>query len=192
MRDVTFSDSNRGIGRRRPVVKALTPAQRDRLDEFFEGLIPGYSRSAMVLRVLLWTGLRVSEALALKPWDFDEESRELRVVSSKTAAGAGRFVDVPDCVVPTLRKLIHLRLDERPHQTTLRRHLKRACELAKLPPIRVHDLRHTRITTQLLAGVPVGYVSKQAGHATPGFTLRTYDHWLQVASREQRRTWANS
>jgi integrase len=179
--------------RRKPgPVKALTPAQRDQLDEFLLGLIPGHSRSALVIRVLLWTGLRVSEALALKPWDFDDDTRELRVATSKTAAGAGRFVDVPDCVVADVRRLAHLSFEDRPHPTTLRRHLKRACELAKLPQIRVHDLRHTRITTQLLAGVPVGYVSKQAGHATPGFTLKTYDHWIQVASREQRRAWTNS
>jgi len=172
---------------RKAQVHALTPEQRDKLDRVLRTRIPWMS--AQVLLVILWTGLRVSEVLALRRWDFDAEAKVLTVRAGKSDAAARR-VDVPDCAVGVVERYLDTR--QRPHQTTLRRALSAACQKADVPPCRVHDLRHTRITTQLLAGVPVGYVSKQAGHANPATTLKTYDHWIQVASKEQRRNWANA
>jgi integrase len=172
---------------RKAQVNALTSEQRDKLDHVLPTQVPW--TAAQPLLVMLWTGLRVSEVLALRPRDFDPEAKVLTVRSGKSDAAARR-VDVPDCVASTLQSC--LCAPERPHPTTLRRALSAACVAANVPPIRVHDLRHTRITSLLLAGVPVGYVSKQAGHANPATTLKTYDHWIQVASTAQRREWANA
>ena len=168
----------------RTTVTALSPEQRDALDAvLYERPIVG----AGALRVMLWTGLRLSEVLALRHGDYDPVARVLTVHGGKTDAAARR-VDVPDCIAEKLEKLPFMQL----HPTTLRRALGAACQAAGIPHIRVHDLRHTRITTQLLAGVPVGYVSKQAGHASPATTLEIYDHWIQVAGAEQRRAWTNA
>lgn len=175
---------------RKSQVMALSAAQRDVLDaELLRGL---HARTAaLVLRVILWTGLRIGEALALQFNDFDAATGTLTVRSGKSDAAARR-VDVPDCVVGTLTDYLCAPFYDRPHETTLRRVLKEACFVANLPLVRVHDLRHTRITTQLVAGVPVGYVSKQAGHASAATTLDIYDQWVQIADHEQRRAWANA
>lgn len=52
----------------------------------------------------------------------------------------------------------------------------RLVELAKLPPIRVHDLRHTHATILLRGGVSAKVVSERLGHAKIGITLDTYSH----------------
>jgi integrase len=51
---------------------------------------------------------------------------------------------------------------------------RRAC----VRVIRLHDLRHTHGTLLIAAGVPVKVVSERLGHATPTFTIETYQHVL--------------
>jgi integrase len=51
-------------------------------------------------------------------------------------------------------------------------------ERAKLPRIRLYDLRHTAATLALGAGVPAKVVSEQLVHASVAFTLDTYSHVL--------------
>lgn len=47
---------------------------------------------------------------------------------------------------------------------------------AKLPTIRLHDLRHTYATVALGAGVHPKIVSERLGHATIAVTLDLYSH----------------
>ncbi len=47
---------------------------------------------------------------------------------------------------------------------------------AGLPPIRLHDLRHSYATAALAAGVPVKVVSQRIGHADVSVTLKVYAH----------------
>ena len=47
---------------------------------------------------------------------------------------------------------------------------------AGLPPIRLHDLRHSYATAPLAAGVPVKVLSQRANHADIGVTLAVYAH----------------
>lgn len=58
------------------------------------------------------------------------------------------------------------------------RSYQRLVMLASVPPIRVHDLRHTAATMLLRAGVPAKIVSERLGHANIGITLDTYSHVL--------------
>jgi integrase len=56
-------------------------------------------------------------------------------------------------------------------------------ERSGLPPIRLHDLRHTSATLALLAGVPVHVVASRLGH-DPAVCLRTYAHFLPSSGAE--------
>lgn len=47
-----------------------------------------------------------------------------------------------------------------------------------LPPISLHDLRHTHATLMLRAGVKVKVVSERLGHSSPAFTMSVYQHVL--------------
>lgn len=53
-----------------------------------------------------------------------------------------------------------------------------------LPPIRLHDLRHTHATLLLAAGVPIKVVSERLGHTKITMTLDVYAHVLPAMDRE--------
>ncbi len=60
----------------------------------------------------------------------------------------------------------------------LAKHFRSILEVARLPRIRLYDLRHTAATLALAAGVSPKVVSEQLGHASTAFTLDTYAHVL--------------
>ena len=55
------------------------------------------------------------------------------------------------------------------------------CRLAAssgLPPIRLHDVRHSYATALIKAGQPIKVVSQRIGHASPTITMAIYQHVL--------------
>ena len=52
----------------------------------------------------------------------------------------------------------------------------RAVKAAGVPPIRLHDVRHTHATLLLASGVNPKVVSERLGHSSVAFTLDTYAH----------------
>jgi integrase len=61
----------------------------------------------------------------------------------------------------------------------VRPHLNRILQRAKLPQIRLYDLRHTAATLLLAAGVHVKVASEMLGHSTATLTLDVYSHVLE-------------
>ncbi len=59
----------------------------------------------------------------------------------------------------------------------------RVLRTAGLPPIRLHDLRHTAASLALQAGVPMKVVSEQLGHSSLAITADTYTSVLPVVAR---------
>lgn len=69
--------------------------------------------------------------------------------------------------------------DGRPiHPHAISQAFERIARRAGVPVIRLHDLCHTHGTLLIAAGVPVKVVSERLGHATPAFTIDTYQHVL--------------
>jgi len=64
-----------------------------------------------------------------------------------------------------------------------RRHFKRILKGAKLPNIRLYDLRHTCATLLLVAGEHPKVVSERLGHANIVLTLQTYTHVLPTMQK---------
>lgn len=167
----------------------VRPLDRDEAQRLLDAMGQGLLDQA--LRVLLATGLRLGELRALRSDDWQPGRRVLLVRrgdAGATKSGRAREVDVPEAAVPALERLLD---GHPPHPRALRRRLARLCATAALPHVRVHDLRHTRFTLLLLTGAPPLYVSQQAGHHSPAYTLRVYGH-LSAATPEQRRAWANA
>lgn len=54
--------------------------------------------------------------------------------------------------------------------------LSRYCELAGVPRVTPHGLRHLHASLLLAGGLPVTDVSARLGHGTPAVTLRVYAH----------------
>jgi len=55
-------------------------------------------------------------------------------------------------------------------------HMRKICEIAGMPYIRFHDLRHTHATLLLKLGENVKVVSERLGHSTSRITLDIYSH----------------
>jgi integrase len=62
----------------------------------------------------------------------------------------------------------------RPEYVT--RHFQALAEKARLPVIRLHDLRHTNASLALSAGVDLKVVSERLGHSQLAITADLYTH----------------
>ena len=75
--------------------------------------------------------------------------------------------------------------DGRPlHPRSVSRAFDRAIAAAKLPRIRLHDLRHTHASLALAAGINPKVVTERLGHATVSITLDTYSHAIPALQEE--------
>jgi integrase len=70
------------------------------------------------------------------------------------------------------------------HPQTVSRSFEQALVEAKLPRIRLHDLRRTHATLALKANVHPKVVSERLGHATVSITLDTYSHAIPAMQEE--------
>ncbi len=189
--------------------RALEPEEVARLLEAAEA-----SRSkdmALLLRLMLETGLRRGEALALQWRDVDLERGEVRVWRAWAKVGSrGAFTPLK---TPTAKRVVPLplgllrrlkaRKEELLERLTLEEvsalhlvggvkpvdpdafnhYLRRLAERAGLGRVRVHDLRHTWATLALSRGIPLEVVSERLGHASPTITLNVYRHLLEEERR---------
>lgn len=137
--------------------------------------------AADVLRLLLWTGMRLSEACRI---EWDHVSLADRVVMlPKTKARRPRSVWLCDEALAVLERQPRggrwvfprrdglARLGNREPQTLMRM----VCKAAGIPHATPHVLRHTWGTEAMRAGVPIVVVSDALGHLTIRETQR-YQH----------------
>jgi integrase len=171
----------------------LTPAELARL---FQHLDPEWV-SFYVL--LAGTGLRYSEAAALRWGDIDLENRRLVVTRRLARDGtedtpktsrSRRAVPLPATVVTQLRqhylrsrfkakddRVFCTRNGTHLSDTNLRRRvLCPALRAAGLPEMGHHGFRHSFISNALAAGTPIGYVSRIVGHSSISVTMDRYGH----------------
>ncbi len=66
----------------------------------------------------------------------------------------------------------------RDHRYWSRRVLQPAAKTAMIGHVTPHMLRHTFAQNQINAGVDIARISRMMGHATPGFTLDRYIHFM--------------
>lgn len=69
----------------------------------------------------------------------------------------------------------------------MRRAFKDILAAAKLPSIRIHDLRHTCASLLLAQGVHPRVVMETLGHSQISLTLDTYSHVLPALQQEAAR-----
>ncbi len=159
------------------------------------------------------TGMRRGELLGLRWGDIDLCGKRLSVNRSLVSVGyelhesrgktrtARRCIDLDDRTIEVLRSDRHRDVsdddyvfaydDSSPiHPQVVSDAFKKLVARSGLPRIRFHDLCHTHATLLLKAGVPIKVVSERLGHATPAFTMATYQHVLPGMQAEAARTFA--
>lgn len=155
--------------------------------------------------LLVNTGTRVGEALALRWGDVDWLAGEVRVTRSlQRQKGKGlviadvktresrRTVPLNGPTVKALRKHQELQTVKsnedlifvntrggRLDPGNVRESFGRRCKAGGIRTVRVHDLRHTAITFLINQGLPVVRVSKIVGHSRPSTTMNIYAHVMQ-------------
>ncbi len=70
------------------------------------------------------------------------------------------------------------------HNNLVNRHFNPALEVAELPKIRFHDLRHTYASLLIEQGENIKYIQNQLGHSNPTVTLNVYAHLMKSVNQE--------
>lgn len=163
--------------------RILTPDELSRLGSALDAAEREQSECPSVMtciRLLILTGARLSEVLTLK-WDYvDFERGALRLPDSKT----GRKT-VP-LGAPALALLSGLKRDQNEpyvcpgaepgtHFVGIQRPWRRIRASAKLPDLRIHDLRHAFASIAAMAGDSLLLIGKVLGHRQARTTER-YAH----------------
>jgi len=103
--------------------------------------------------------------------DHRRRQNEERLRAGELWSGEGNFVFTDEIGKPV-------------HPSALSRRFVSYVGRAGLPPIRLHDLRHTYATVALGAGVHPKIVSERLGHATTAVTMDLYSHVTPTIAAE--------
>ena len=141
--------------------------------------------------LLAYTGLRRGEALGLRWGDVDLERRMITVRRSyegQTKSSKHRTVPIPTALAAVM-KAHHLADPWKgelcfpnasgemfSRNAKLEILFRRALERARLPRIRVHDLRHVFASHFVMGGGDIFTLQRILGHSTPQLTSDTYAH----------------
>lgn len=160
--------------------------------------------------LLVGTGMRWGEAVALHAHRVDQRRKVLDVVETWSAASRSmkpypkgrrrRTVPIPRWLTlpaardgettcgythdgPTCRShlVVTTGRDAIVDATQFRKVWDRACKRAGVGHVRIHDLRHTYASWLLQDGVPLAEVGKLLGHVSP-ITTQRYAHLVTEAS----------
>ncbi|MBC1459364.1 site-specific integrase [Listeria newyorkensis] len=148
--------------------------------------------------LVIKTGLRFSEALALTPSDFDFSKQKIIINKTwdyKNVNGSfqptknessKRKIQIDWQLAMQFSQLIKIKEQGKPifvksrvFNSTINNRLKVLCNRASIPIITVHSLRHTHASLLLFAGVSIASVANRLGHSSMTTTQETYLHIIQ-------------
>ena len=150
--------------------------------------------SYYAFEILYWTGVRVSELLALTPADFDFENRKMvinkqlqvvhgekKIMPPKTEKG-NRTIDLPDFLCDEIEDLLGMLYkpdkDMRIFNITksyLHHEMDRGAKASGVKRIRIHDLRHSACAALIELGFSPVQIAERLGHESETVTIR-YAH----------------
>ena len=154
-------------------------------------------RISAVVEMLLQTGMRISELANLAISDIDLASMKIAIRAYESHTER----EVP--LNTAAKTALEVYLNERPKGgaknvfitktgnpflvRNIRSSIDRFFQLAGIKDAKVNDLRHTFIAQQLMAGTPLVYVSKLAGHKRLSTTEKYLEFISEKGSKEKLR-----
>ena len=180
--------------------RSITDTERETLLKALNG-----HRGELFCKMMLYCGLRPSEAQALKWADIDLTEKTVTVsrslkrdgtVGTPKTSAAYRTIPIPDHFMPLIRATYSNPFDDIfTHNVTWRRRMwdsvKRDMNLAMgcktyrnklIPPyplaedFTLYNLRHTYCTDLEKMGVPINIASRLMGHSNISITSKVYTH----------------
>lgn len=160
----------------------------------FAEVMMEYPMEFYCYEMLYWTGIREGELLALCPEDFDFAKKTVRinktyhrihgveVVTEPKSPKSNRTVSMPDFLCEEIQEYMDMTYIETPSQRvfpTTKNHLfymiHKGAEMADLPQIRVHDLRHSHVSLLIDMGFSALAIADRVGHEAVDITYK-YAH----------------
>ena len=182
----------RGIRRyrRKGRERFLSEEETRRLSRRLSACCERYPRQVAVIRLLLLTGCRNGEILALRWSDYREGRLFLR--DSKTGPRTVWLSDPARRILDSLERrgrwMFPASRADRPLSAAwLELFWRRLRAEAGLDDVRLHDLRHTHASIALRRGETVLAIGKLLGHANPETTLK-YTHFTDDDALEAAET----
>ncbi len=196
---------NSNKGRKLPP-EPLTPDEVERLSSAANPRYPTGARNRAIIMILATSGLRISEALDLRPKDYDRTRGTVRVLRGK--GRKHRLVPVMGATATAIERwMVHRGALELPAGAPLfctlgggkvataymRRLLPRLAKRAGIGKrVHPHGLRHTFATESMRRGVRLNSLSRVLGHASTAITSRYIDHLgADQAVDDVRAAWAD-
>lgn len=192
-------------GKRYPV-EILTPDEVRALLRVCSSRAPTGIRNQALIATLYRCGLRVSEALALKPKDLDRDAGTVNVLSGKgkksrmasmdpTAfAMVDRWLERRRAMGISSRARIFCTLKGDPLKDAYVRALmpRLAAKAGIEKRVHPHGLRHTLASEMAREGQPMNLIQAQLGHSNLGTTSRYLAHIApgELIHAMQKREWA--
>jgi integrase len=180
---------------RQQQIRPMTLAQRETFLATARTLAGSHP---LLFELLAKTGLRPSEAYALRARDLELDAGRVHVARAwvrgrlkETKTSQTRWVDLPDGLVVALKRsgikpdgpLFTAPEGGHLDPSKVGKAFRATVKAAKIGRFRLYDLRHTYACLRLAAGAPPTYVAAQLGHATPATTFRHYARWIPSAGR---------
>jgi site-specific recombinase XerD len=178
---------------RKSPIEYVHLAEFARLYDSIEGADWLDERDRVILLILFWSGLRVSEATGLAVHDIDVSAKLICVRSAK--GDSARFVPCAPDLAMVLLRYLYAR-PPWPHKTLflssdgydgvrgaltaegIRQMLIRRCKAAALRAMNPHAFRHGFAMEFLNAGMQLSAVSEVMGHSNQQITKDIYARWL--------------
>lgn len=177
-----------------PAPKHLVPAMSHAEGERLLEAVAGHWLEPLIA-LLLGSGLRLGEALALYQGDVHPDLGYVTLRKSKTSL---RSVQVSEDAVQAIREALRAAKVRGPLEplflgprsgkqltgATVSHALPRLLERAGLPRVTPHGLRHGHATLMVADGVHMRVVAEQLGHRNPALTAKVYAHVRPESQRE--------
>ena len=186
--------------------EVLTPDEVLALIAAASNRAPTGIRNRALIATLYRGGLRLSEALALKPADVNPDDGSITVLHGKgdrrrtigvdpMAMGMiGRWADRREALGINGRRTLYCTLQGQPLKPSyVRTMLPRLAARAGIDKrVHPHGLRHTMAYELMMEGIPVPIIQRQLGHASLATTQRYLDHIApkDVVEAMAAREWA--
>ena len=164
----------------------------EEIARFTEALKNNANRvSACAIGFLLFTGLRMGEALQIEWRNVDMEKKTVFLPPETTKSGKGRTVVLNSLAFKVLEEMRGLKENDyvfpgkgpQGHMTSPRRVFAAVKKEAGIENLRIHDLRHTYASLAVNGGANLYEVQKLLGHASSQMTQR-YAHLSDKAVRD--------
>jgi site-specific recombinase XerD len=186
-------------------VEILTPDEARALLRAGSLSAPTGIRNRALIAAMYRGGLRLAEALALKPSDIDLDRGEIRVLRGKGAKA--RTVGIDDGAAAVIQRWVDKRrqlglrnaylfctlqgrpLEPRYVRDMLKRYATRAGIDKRVHP---HGLRHTHAAELMREGVPPNVIQAQLGHSSLQTTSVYLSHIAptELVGRIRQRQWS--